>query len=124
MNNIENQFPTTELEALRREIRRTKLSSMIACVLMVCVLLGGAWMCHAAKAYAEQLSPVVEKAAAVDWEGLSEQLSALDVEAINEAIDGLDVEELNRTISNVNAAVDALQKYGDSLKSFTSIFGF
>ena len=144
MQNIQDDMQISDLafEKLRRELRVTRFFSVVSSILMICILVGGFWVCSKVKGYAEQIWPLVEELSmvdydvlnetmvklddslnAVDWEKMSEQLSALDIEAINEAIAGLDTEELMDALENVNAASDKLKAIGESLEPIKSFFG-
>lgn len=146
MSNVQNEYQGSmepAMEKLRKELRATRIFSMISSILMVCILVCGFMVCQGVKPYVEQLWPVVEQLAevdfagianslqsletsvnAVDWKYLSQQVSRLDVDAINEAIAGLDTEELSKGLENINKAAESLQKMSDSLKAFSSKFGF
>ena len=49
-----------------------------------------------------------------------ETLDELDIDALNSAIEGLDTTELSEALSNLNDAVESLQRVEDS---FGSVFG-
>ena len=140
--NQSNKQAQNELAKLRRELRVTRVLSIVSSLLMVCVLLGGIMFFNGLQDSYEQLAPVLKKLEtvdfetlnrtiasletslnAVDWKLVSEQLGALDIEAINNAIEGLDTEELTQALENLNAAVKTLQSIGDALKNFVSKLG-
>jgi len=142
---LNNYNVATDLgvEKLRKELRVTRIFSMISSILMICIIVGGLLICNAAKGYVEQVWPLIEQLEtvdfaaidetvktvdkslnAVDWEYMSEQLSKLNVDAINEAIAGLDTQELTKALENINSAAETLQNMSGSLKAFTSKFGF
>ena len=140
--NQSNNQAQNELAKLRRELRVTRVLSIVSSLLMVCVLLGGIMFFNGLQDSYEQLAPVLKKLEtvdfetlnrtiasletslnAVDWKLVSEQLGALDIEAINNAIEGLDTEELTQALENLNAAVKTLQSIGDALKNFVSKLG-
>lgn len=143
INNANDYNVDPVMEKLRKELRVTRIFSAISSVLMICILVGGFLICNGVKPYIEQLWPLVEQLSevdfaaignslqslessvnAVDWDYLSQQISRLDVDAINEAVAGLDTAELSKALENINSAAATMQKMSDSLKSFTSKFGF
>lgn len=145
-NSQENQkrIQTEEsaIEALRKELRLTRIFSAVTSLLIIAVLVGGFWVCSEVKGYVEEVWPLVEQLSTVDfaainstmekldqtvgtvdWEYMSQQLGALNVDAINEAIEGLDTEELTKALANINEAAETLQKLSDGMKAFASKFG-
>lgn len=101
------------MEALGKELRRTRIINIVLAGLLVCMLGTGLFAGAKVKEYAAEIRPLAEKASQVDWDMLSDQLASLDVEALNQAIDELDVEALNQAIDAldveaINQAIDAL----------------
>ena len=132
-----------EMEKLRKELRRTRVISGMASLLMVCLLVGGLLLWNQVKEYAEVVVPLAEQLSEVDyaqlgatienldaslsavnWEKISQQLEAVDVEALNKAIADLDTEELTKALENLNEAVETIKSFGEKLQSFSSRFGF
>ena len=137
------QTESSAIDALRRELRITRIFSAVTSILIVVMLAGGFVVCNEVKTYVDEVWPLVEQLSTVDfaaisstmenleqtvgtvdWEYMSKQLGALNVDAINEAIEGLDTEELTKALANINEAAETLQKLSDGMKAFASKFGF
>ncbi|MCX4296142.1 MAG: hypothetical protein OSJ73_03825 [Lachnospiraceae bacterium] len=127
------------LKKFRRELVITRVMCIITSLLLICLLLGGAYVLR-------QVQPVLEQATALDVENINEtfgqvksslenvdlqqaaktmqqmaeKMENVDLEAWNNAIDGLDTEELSKTLANLNDAVEALRRVEASINS---VFG-
>ena len=136
------QTESSAIDALRRELRVTRIFSAVTSLLIIAVLVGGFLVWSEVTTYVDEVWPLVEQLSTmdfaaisstmekldqtvgtVDWENMSKQLGALNVDAINEAIDGLDTEELTKALANINEAAETLQKLSDGMKAFASKFG-
>lgn len=136
------QTENSAIEALRKELRLTRIFSAVTSLLIIAMLAGGFMVCSEVKTYVDEVWPLVEQLSTVDfaaisstmetleqtvgtvdWEYMSKQLGALNVDAINEAIEGLDTEELTKALANINEAAETLQKLSDGMKAFASKFG-
>ena len=123
-----------EMEGLRRDLKINRIFSAVACVLMLCILLGGGVLWSRFESYAKAAVPLMEQLSqvdyeqvntaiekleitlgAVDWEQLSQQLEAVDVEALNKAIDGLDTKALTEALENLNEAVSGFKNFTGKL---------
>lgn len=123
-----------EMSTLRRELKINRIFSGAACVLMLCIIIGGGVLWSRFGRYAKEAEPLIEQLAhvdyqqlneaveklevtldSVDWEELSRQLSAVDVEALNQAIEGLDTKELTEALENLNKAVESVQNFTGKL---------
>lgn len=123
-----------EMRVLQRELKINRIFSGAACVLMLCIIIGGGMLWSRIGRYAKDAEPLVKKLAAVDyeqlneaveklevtldsvdWEELSRQLQAVDVEALNKAIEGLDTRELTEALENLNKAVESVQNFTGKL---------
>ena len=85
------------LESLRRELRMTRIFNGIVSILLVCVLLGGVLFYVRAQKYAEQVRPLTEKLAMVDYEVLNETMSSL-----NTSLNEIDWSVLSEGLSEVD----------------------
>lgn len=123
-----------EMRALRRDLKINRIFSGAACVLMLCIIIGGGVLWSRFRRYAEVAEPLVAQLAdvdyeqlneavkklevtldSVDWEELSRQVNAVDVEALNKAIEGLDTKELTEALENLNKAVQGVQNFTGKL---------
>ncbi len=140
-----NNDATELIDKLRRELRLTRILTLISILLTLC-LVGVVFYFQrtvqiVVEPVTEQLSEMdtdtlneaitnleivsdelVE--ADIDWEKLAETVNSLDVDAINEAVEGLDTEELSEAIENLNDAIEALRDLGSGASSVTGwLFG-
>ena len=134
-NGAANYMEESDLAKLYRELRRTRVISMISSLLMVLVLVGGVFFFHELRLTREQAEPLIEQISAlnmeelnlaleevndtlegVDWEQVAQVLGGVDVDALNTAIENLDTAELTEALKNLNNAVDTLGQFGNSLK--------
>lgn len=130
------------VESLRRELRMTRIINGIVSILLVCVLLGGVLFYAKAQKYAEQVRPLTEKLAMVDyevlnetmsslntslneidWSVLSEGLSEVDWKQLSEDLEAIDWEKLSATLKNLNNTADAMKNFSDSLRAFFAKLG-
>ena len=140
-NRALNHLEELDLAKLYRELRKTRVISMISSILMVLVLVGGGFFFHELRLTREQTKPLIEQISAlnmeelnltleevndtlesVDWEQVAQVLGGLDVDALNTAIENLDTAELTEALKNLNNAVDTLGQMGNSLKQILPFF--
>ncbi|MCD8380841.1 MAG: hypothetical protein LUC95_11135 [Lachnospiraceae bacterium] len=140
-----NNDTTEMIEKLRRELRLTRIITIVSILLTLCM---AGLVLYFQQTVKTAMEPLTEQMADldtdtlnemianlktvsdelaqadIDWEKLSETVNSLDVEALNEAIAGLDTEELSKAIENLNNAVEALENLGSSTSSLTDwLFG-
>ena len=134
-------IPQTDMAKLSRELRVTRIFCMISSILTVLVLIGGIFFFAALREARADAEPVIQQIVAldiegfnlaleqlnmtlesVDWEQVSLAIEQLDIDALNTAIENLDTAELSEALENLNNAVDALEKLGQVLGRFTSLF--
>ena len=130
-----------DMDKLLKELRLTRIVSIISSLLALSLLILGGYFAHVIAGTFREAEPVMEKIAEVDVESLNatleninETLEAvdleplvlaieeLDVEGLNAAIDSLDMEELSEALRNLNDAADIMKNIGQALSSLTSIF--
>lgn len=131
------------LEKLSRELKITRIFCLITSLMTAFLMAGGLFLyIQTRELISTTLLPVAEQAShvdiealntavrqinssleQVDWEQVSDTLGKLNVDALNIAIENLDTRELSRTLTNLNAAVDTLQKAKEALDSLLSRLG-
>ena len=141
MNETGRYAEEAELSRLYRELRKTRIISLVTSVLLVFVLAAGGFFYYELTEIRKQVDPVirqVEKIDAeevntaleeidhtletVDWEQIGRTLGKLDVDALNTAIENLDTKEFTEALENLNDAVDTLEKTGESIKRLIPLF--
>lgn len=139
------EIPQGDMSKLLRELRFTRIVSIISSLLAVLLLVWGGYLVYTVEGIVREAEPVMEKIAEVDVESLNATLAhvnetletvdlepvaraieELDVEGLNAAIDSLDMEELTKALKNLNDAADVFkqvsQTISQSLGSLTSFF--
>ena len=130
-----------DMDKLFRELRLTRIVSIISSLLALSLLIMGGYFAHTIKGTLREAEPAMEKIAEVDVESLNatlehinetleavdlepimQAIEELDVEGLNTAIDSLDMEELSKALRNLNDAADIMKKIGETLSPLTSIF--
>lgn len=148
MKEVNGKFtetPQADVSKLFRELRFTRIVSIISSLLTVLLLVFGGYLVYTVKDIAREAEPVMEKIAEVDIENLNatlknvnetlesvdlepvvQAIEELDVEGFNAAIDSLDMEELTKALKNLNDAADIFRQISQSLSQllgkFTSLF--
>ncbi len=142
---IMNNESAELIEKLRRELRFSRIISLISILLTVCLV---GVVLYFQQTVQTVVEPVTEQLAGldtdtlneaianlevvsdelaqadIDWEELADTINSLDVEAFNEAIAGFDTEELSEAIENLNNAIEALENLGNGASSVTGwLFG-
>ncbi|MCD7750182.1 MAG: hypothetical protein LUI10_00305 [Lachnospiraceae bacterium] len=140
-----NNDTTEMIENLRRELRLTRIITIVSILLTLCMAGLVIYFQHTVQTAVEPLTEQMAEMdmdtlnsimedmevmtgelaeADIDWEKLSDTVNSLDVEAFNEAIAGLNTEEFSEAIENLNDAIEALQNLGSSASSLTDwLFG-
>ena len=140
-----NNDTTEMIENLRRELRLTRIITIVSILLTLCMAGLVIYFQHTVRTAVEPLTEQMAQMdmdtlnsimedmevmtgelaeADIDWEKLSDTVNSLDVEALNEAIAGLNTEEFSETIGHLNDAIEALQNLGSSASSLTDwLFG-
>ena len=130
-----------DMSKLFRELRLTRIVSIISSLLALSLLILGGYFAYTVKDALKEAEPVMEKIAEMDVESLNatlehinetletvdlepivQAIEELDVEGLNSAIDSLDMVELSKALRNLNDAADIMKKIGESLSPLTSIF--
>ncbi len=126
------------IASLRRELKLTRILTVISIVVTLILFGVVFWMQRTVKTsvepLAEQLSEIDTETlngimtnlevvtediaeADIDWEKLSETVNSLDVDAVNEVIQGLDTEAFSEMLVNLNEAIETLQQLGNNMGS-------
>lgn len=139
------EMPQGDMSKLFRELRFTRIVSIVSSLLAVFLLVWGGYLVYTIKGIVREAEPVMEKIEEVDVESLNatlehvnetletvdlepvvQAIEELDVEGFNAAIESLDMEELSKALRNLNDAADAFrqisQTISQSLGSLTSFF--
>lgn len=148
MREIDREFtemPQSDMSKLLRELRFTRIVSIISSLLAVLLLVWGGYLVYTVKSIMREAEPAMEKIAEVDVESLNASLEhvnetletvdlesvaqaidELDVEGLNAAIESLDMEELTKALKNLNDAADVFkqisQTLSQTLSPLTSLF--
>ena len=135
-----------QMKKLRRDLAFTRGVCIITSILTLLLLCGGGYLFLRMQGILENVQPILEQAAEVDIENVNETLwqlrtmldtvdldhavetmeqavaalDELDIDALNSAIEGLDTTELSEALTNLNDAVESLQRMEDSIGS---VFG-
>lgn len=127
------------MKKLRRDLAFTRVVCILTSVVTLLLICGGGYLFWRMQGILENAQPILEQVAEVDIENVNETLwqirttletvdleqavetlDELDIDALNSAIEGLDTTELSEALSNLNDAVESLQRVEDS---FGSVFG-
>lgn len=113
-----------DMDKLFRELRLTRIVSIISSLLALSLLVLGGYFAHTVKGTLREAEPVMEKIAELDVESLNATL-----DHINETLETVDlepivltIEELSKALKNLNDAADIIKKISQSLSLLTSIF--
>lgn len=128
-----------QMKKLRRDLAFTRVVCILTSVVTLLLICGGGYLFWRMQGILENAQPILEQVAEVDIENVNETLwqirttletvdleqavetlDELDIDALNSAIEGLDTTELSEALSNLNDAVESLQRVEDS---FGSVFG-
>lgn len=132
-------MPQEDMGKLLRELRFTRIVSIISSLLAVLLLVFGGYLVYTVKDIMREAEPVMEKIVEVDIENLNatlkhvnetlesvdlepvvQAIEELDVEGFNAAIDSLDMEELTKALKNMNDAADVFRQISQSLSQLLS----
>lgn len=139
------EMPQADMARLFKELRFTRIVSIISSLVAMLLLVWGGYLVYTVKGIVREAEPVMEKIAEVDVESLNATLAhvnetlesvdldavvqaieELDVEGLNAAIDSLDMEELTKALKNLNDAADVFkqisQSFSQLLSPLTSLF--
>ena len=143
-NNV-NGISQDDLRNLFRELRFTRIVSLVSSFLAILLLIWGGHLIYTIKDIERKTEPVMEKITEVDIENLNatlkhvnetlesvdlepivQAIEELDVEGFNAAINSLDMEELTKALKNLNDAADIFrqisQTFSQLLSPLTSFF--
>ena len=110
------------IQALRKELKVTRICSLLVAVLLLVVIAGGVYTVNKitpALAAMQKMQPAIEKIEDLDIEMLNEKIAQLDIEGLNQIVTDLDAEELSRALKNINDATENLKEIGEGLSSFS-----
>ena len=145
MNKKTTEMPQADMNKLFRELRITRMVSIISSFLALLLLIWSGYLAYTVKGIVREVEPAMEKIARVDVESLNatlehvnetletvdlepvvQAIEELDVEGLNTAIESLDMGELSEALKNLNDAADIFrqisQSFSESLGRLTSIF--
>lgn len=122
------------LNSLRKELKVTRICSIVVAVLLFCVIAGGVYIVNMVTPMVtaiQEMKPAIQKMEQIDVEMLNEKIAQLDIEGLNQLIQGMDAEEMMEALENINDIIEDLeeiqagfQSFSDSISdSFTGWFG-
>ena len=133
------EMPRDDMRKLLRDLRFTRIVSIISSLLATLLLVWGGYLVYTVKDIMREVEPVMEKIAEVDVESLNatlehvnetletvdlevvvQAIDELDVKGLNAAIDSLDMEELTKALKNLNDAADVFKQISQSLTQLLS----
>ena len=111
------------LQELRKELKVTRICSLVVAALLVIVIVGGIYTVNKispALTAMQKMQPAIEKMEQLDIEVLNEKIAQLDIEGLNQIVEDLDAAELSEALENLNDAAEMLEELGDGLSSFSN----
>ncbi|MBR5127821.1 MAG: hypothetical protein IKU69_05280 [Roseburia sp.] len=110
------------MKALRKELKFTRVCSLLVATLLVFVIVGGFYVVNKitpALAAIEKMQPAIAKIEQLDIEVLNEKIEQLDIEGLNKIVEDLDVEALSEVLRNINEATAYIEEIGKGFSDFS-----
>lgn len=121
-SNLPEQSQEEMIKSLRKELKFTRYCTLVVAVLLVVVIIGGAFVVNKMTPAMEAISkmqPAISKIEQLDIEMLNEKIEQLDIEGLNKLVEDLDAAELSETLKNINDAVEALKEVQEGFSNFS-----
>lgn len=121
--NKENSSNEAAFDSLQKELRITRICSMVVAGLLVAVIAGGIYLANLIVPMVtaiQEMQPAIAKLETIDMDLINEKISQLDIEGLNEMIQTLDGDEVSEALEHFNRALEKLEKVQSDLESFSS----
>ena len=110
------------MEELQKELKITRICSLIVAALLVCVIAGGIYIVNMIRPMVtaiQEMQSAMEKIEQIDVEMLNEKIAQLDIEGLNQMIAGMDTEEMMEALENMNDIMERLESIQEGISSFS-----